>query len=147
MDPSSELRSPPARLRSDSEARWCLHDPRRCVSLPARHVANRWPRSNTIAEGEKQRDGLLQHRLLYVALLSDYTGMGAPVPTPGELEKAFAHAHEMQADLARRNRAVGRRIQALAWGLAALMAPGEFFHRIGVGLHAFDADGTTCLAA
>ena len=27
------------------------------------------------------------------------------------------------------------------------MEPGEFFHRIGVGLHAFDVDGTTCLAA
>ncbi len=73
--------------------------------------------------------------------------MGAPVPTPGELEKAFARAREMQADLARRERAVGRRIQALAWGLAALMAPGEFFHRISVGLHAFDVGGTTCLAA
>jgi len=27
------------------------------------------------------------------------------------------------------------------------MAPGEHFHRIGVGLHAFDVDGKTCLAA
>lgn len=27
------------------------------------------------------------------------------------------------------------------------MEPGEFFHRIGVGVHAFDVDGTTCLAA
>lgn len=73
--------------------------------------------------------------------------MGAPVPAPGELERAFTRAHEMQADLARRERAVGRRIQALARGLAALMQPGEFFHRIGVGLHAFDVNGTTCLAA
>lgn len=74
-------------------------------------------------------------------------GMGAPVPTPGELEKAFKRAHELQTDLVRRERAVGRRIQALARGLAAVMEPGEFFHRIGVGLHAFDVDGTTCLAA
>jgi hypothetical protein len=73
--------------------------------------------------------------------------MGAPVPTPGELEKAFTRAYEMQTDLARRERAVGRRIQTLARGLSALMEPGEFFHRIGVGLHAFDVDGTTCLAA
>jgi hypothetical protein len=53
----------------------------------------------------------------------------------------------MQADLARRERAVARKIQTLARALAALMAPGEHFHRIGVGLHAFDVDGTTCLAA
>ena len=74
-------------------------------------------------------------------------GMGAPVPTPRELERAFTRAHEMRADLARRERAVGRRIQALASGLAALMEPGESFHRIGVGVHAFDVDGMTCLAA
>jgi hypothetical protein len=53
----------------------------------------------------------------------------------------------MQADLARRERAVARKIQTLARALAALMGPGEHFHRIGVGLHAFDVDGATCLAA
>jgi hypothetical protein len=53
----------------------------------------------------------------------------------------------MRAELARRERAVGRRIETLARGLAALMEPGEFFHRIGVGLHAFDVDGVACLAA
>jgi hypothetical protein len=73
--------------------------------------------------------------------------MGTPVPAPGELERAFTRAQEMQADLARRERVVGRRIQALARGLAAIMEPGESFHRIGVGLHAFDVGGTTCLAA
>jgi hypothetical protein len=52
----------------------------------------------------------------------------------------------MQTELARRERAVGRRIQALTRGLAALMKTGEFFHRIGVGLHAFDVDGVVCLA-
>lgn len=52
----------------------------------------------------------------------------------------------MQTELARRERAVGRRIQSLARGLAALMETGEFFHRIGVGLHAFDVDGVVCLA-
>lgn len=52
----------------------------------------------------------------------------------------------MQGELARRERAVGRRIQTLARGLASLMEPGEFFHRVGVGLHAFDVDGSMCLA-
>jgi len=69
------------------------------------------------------------------------------VPPPGELERAFARAHEMQAELARREQAVGRRIQTLARGLAAIMEPGDFSHRIGVGLHAFEVDGQVCLAA
>lgn len=53
----------------------------------------------------------------------------------------------MQAELARRERAVGRRIQTLGRGLAAIMEPGDFSHRIGVGLHAFEVDGEVCLAA
>jgi hypothetical protein len=27
------------------------------------------------------------------------------------------------------------------------MAPGDFFHRVGVGLHAFEVEGVVCLAA
>lgn len=80
-------------------------------------------------------------------LPSDHRGMTRRVPQPGELEQAFSRAHAMQAELARRERAVGRRIQTLANGLAALMEDGEFFHRIGVGLHAFEVDGEVCLAA
>ncbi|MEX0629617.1 MAG: hypothetical protein WEE67_04160 [Chloroflexota bacterium] len=73
--------------------------------------------------------------------------MTARQPTAEEIERAFARARSMQAELVRRERAVGRKIQTLARALAALMEPGEHFHRVGVGLHAFDADGTTCLAA
>jgi hypothetical protein len=73
--------------------------------------------------------------------------MPARPPTSEEIERAIARARQMQADLARRERAVGRRIETLARALAALMKPGEHFHRIGVGLHAFDVDSTTCLAA
>src|SRR5437870_13742727 len=73
--------------------------------------------------------------------------MTARPPTPEEIERAFARARQMQADLARRERAVGRKIQTMARALAAVMKPGEHFHRMGVGLHAFDVDGTTCLAA
>jgi hypothetical protein len=73
--------------------------------------------------------------------------MTARPPTPEEIERAFARAQQMQADLARRQRAVGRKIQTMARALAALMKPGEHAYRVGVGLHAFDVDGTTCLAA
>jgi hypothetical protein len=52
----------------------------------------------------------------------------------------------MQVELARRERAVGRKIQALARGIATLMEPGDFLHRIGVGLHAFEVDGVVYLA-
>jgi hypothetical protein len=40
-------------------------------------------------------------------------------PTPEEIERAFARARQMQADLARRERAVGRKIQTMARALAA----------------------------
>jgi hypothetical protein len=73
--------------------------------------------------------------------------MSTRILPAGDLERAFVRAHEMQAELARRERAVGRKVQALARGLASLMEPGEYFHRIGVGLHAFEVDGTVCLAA
>jgi hypothetical protein len=73
--------------------------------------------------------------------------MTARPPTPAEIERAFGRARQMQADLERRERTVGRKIQTLARALAALMEPGQHFHRIGVGLHAFQVAGTTCLAA
>ena len=57
------------------------------------------------------------------------TRMTPRVPPPGELEREFSRAHQMQTELARRERAVGRRIQALARGLAALMETGEYRSR------------------
>lgn len=41
----------------------------------------------------------------------------------------------------RKERAIGRKVQVLAQGLAGLMEPGAHLHRTGVGLHAFDVDG------
>lgn len=73
--------------------------------------------------------------------------MTARPPTPEQIERAIARARQMQVDLARKERAVGRKIQTTARALVALMKPGEHFHRMGVGLHAFDVGGTTCLAA
>lgn len=73
--------------------------------------------------------------------------MTTRAPSPGELEQSFARVNRLQAELGRKERAIGRKIQVLAVGLAGLMEPGAHLHRIGVGIHAFDVDGTVCLAA
>jgi hypothetical protein len=66
---------------------------------------------------------------------------------PGDLERAFGRALRLRAELATKERAIGRKVQTLARGLGALMEPGEHLHRHGVGLHAFDVEGVVCLAA
>lgn len=66
---------------------------------------------------------------------------------PGQLEASFARAAALQREIERKERLLGRRIQVLAKGLAALMRPGEMHHRRGVGIHAFPVDGVLCLAA
>jgi len=53
----------------------------------------------------------------------------------------------MRALIAVKERAAGAKIKALARGLAALMQPGDSLHRFGVGVHAFDVEGVTCLAS
>lgn len=68
-------------------------------------------------------------------------------PAPGDLERAFAQAYEIKAQIERKERSIRRRTQVLAYGLAALLGPGGHTHRWRVGIHAFDVDGTTCLAA
>ncbi len=68
-------------------------------------------------------------------------------PSPGELEQSFARASQLQAELQRKERAIGRKVQVLAQGLAGLMEPGAHLHRSGVGLHAFEVGGGVCLAA
>jgi hypothetical protein len=67
--------------------------------------------------------------------------------SPGQLEQSFTRVNQLQAELQRKERAIGRKVQVLAKGLASLMEPGAHLHRIGVGLHAFDVDGAVCLAA
>jgi hypothetical protein len=67
--------------------------------------------------------------------------------SPGQLEQSFARVNQLQAELQRKERAIGRKVQVLAKGLASLMEPGAHLFRIGVGLHAFDVDGAVCLAA
>jgi hypothetical protein len=73
--------------------------------------------------------------------------MRTRTPAPGELERAFGHIQLLRAELARKERAISRKAQTLAGGLAALMEPGEHLYRHGVGLHAFDVDGVVCVAA
>jgi len=73
--------------------------------------------------------------------------MSARQPTPEEIERALASARQLQTEVARRERAVARKVQTLARAFAVLVEPGEHFHRVGVGLHAFEVGGTTCLAA
>ena len=67
--------------------------------------------------------------------------------SPRQLEQSFARATQLRAELQRKERAIGRRVQILAKGLAALMEPGAHFHRRGVSLHVFDVDGAAFLAA
>jgi Phage integrase family len=64
--------------------------------------------------------------------------MTTRAPSPGQLEQSFARVNQLQAELQRKERAIGRKVQFLAEGLAGLMEPGAHLHRIGVGLHAFD---------
>jgi hypothetical protein len=64
-----------------------------------------------------------------------------------ELERSFARATQLQAELACKERAVGRRVSVLAKALAALMKPGDHLYRRGVGIHAFESDGAMCLTA
>ena len=73
--------------------------------------------------------------------------MTTRAPSPGQLEQSFARASQLQAELGRKERAIGRKVQVLALGLAGLMEPGAHPYRTGVVLHAFDVDGVVCLAA
>ncbi|HYN69319.1 MAG TPA: hypothetical protein VEX41_03815 [Candidatus Eisenbacteria bacterium] len=67
--------------------------------------------------------------------------------SPGQLEESFTRLARLQAELLTKERAIGRRVQRLAKGLADLMGPGAHLYRRSVGLHAFDVDGSVCLAA
>ncbi len=67
--------------------------------------------------------------------------------SPGELERAYSRADRLRLEAERKERLAGRRIEALARGLAARLDIGAYFHRRGVGIHAFDVDGIPCLAA
>lgn len=47
--------------------------------------------------------------------------------------------------IAQKERAVRRRTQTVASALATLMRPGGYFHRAGIGIHAFVVAGGVCL--
>ncbi len=66
---------------------------------------------------------------------------------PRHLQESFERAAKLQGELRKKESRIKRQAQQLAWGLAALMNPGDHHHRIHVGIHAFDLDGQTCLAS
>ena len=66
---------------------------------------------------------------------------------PRHLQESFDRAAKLQGELRKKESRIKRQAQQLAWGLAALMDPGDHHHRVHVGIHAFDVDGQTCLAS
>src|SRR2546428_1228462 len=66
---------------------------------------------------------------------------------PRHLQESFDRAAKLQGELRKKESRIRRQAQQLAWGLAALMDPGDHHHRVHVGIHAFDIDGHTCLAS
>lgn len=66
---------------------------------------------------------------------------------PRHLQESFDRAAKLQGELRKKESRIKRQAQQLAWGLAALMNPGDHHHRVHVGIHAFDVDGQTCLAS
>ena len=67
--------------------------------------------------------------------------------SPRELQDRFDRAAKLRSELRKKENRIKRQAQQLAWGLAALMEPGQSHHRIGVSIHAFEAEGQPCLAS
>jgi len=66
---------------------------------------------------------------------------------PRHLQASFDRAAKLQGELRKKESRIKRQAQQLAWGLAALMDPGDHHHRVHVGIHAYEVDGQTCLAS
>lgn len=67
--------------------------------------------------------------------------------SPRDLQEHFDRAAKLRGELHKKENRIKRQAQQLAWGLAALMEPGQSHHRVGVSIHAFEAEGQTCLAS
>lgn len=65
----------------------------------------------------------------------------------GDIERAHLRAVQLRTEAERKERAVCRKAALLAAALGRLMEPGMWFHRRSVAVHAFDVDGSTCLAS
>jgi len=70
-----------------------------------------------------------------------------PDLNPRHLQESFDRAAKLQGELRKKESRIKRQAQQLAWGLAALMDPGDHHHRVHVGIHAYEVDGQTCLAS
>jgi len=66
---------------------------------------------------------------------------------PRHLQESFDRAAKLRGELRKKESRIKRQAQQLAWGLAALMDPGDHHHRVHVGIHAFEVDRHTCLAS
>jgi hypothetical protein len=66
---------------------------------------------------------------------------------PRHLQESFDRAAKLQGELRKKESRIKKQAQQLAWGLAALMDPGDHHHRVHVGIHAFDVDGQICLTS
>lgn len=73
--------------------------------------------------------------------------MPSPPPTADQIAKTLAEAYRLRDEIARKERAIRRRTQTVAKALATLMGPGGHSYRVGIGVHAFEADGSLCLCA
>src|SRR5688572_4170254 len=73
--------------------------------------------------------------------------MPSPPPTPDQFARSLGEAQRLRDEIVRKERAIRRRTQTVARALAALMGPGGHSHRVGVGIHAFQAGGTLSLCA
>ncbi len=63
------------------------------------------------------------------------------------LQESFDRAAKLRGELRKKQSRIKTQAQQLAWGLAALMNPGDHHHRVHIGIHAFNVDGRTCLAS
>jgi len=75
------------------------------------------------------------------------TTSNLPGSSSRDLQESFDRVARLRGDLPKRQNRINRQAQRLAWGLAALMEPGDYHFRLGLGVHAFDVAGRTCLAA
>jgi hypothetical protein len=73
--------------------------------------------------------------------------MPSPPPTPDQIAKSLADADRLRDEIARKERAIRRRTQGVAKALAALMGPAGHSHRVGIGIHTFEVEGSLCLCA
>jgi hypothetical protein len=67
--------------------------------------------------------------------------------SPEQIAQALHQAVRLRAEVARREKLIGRKVQRVARKLAELMGDGASFDRLNVEVAAFEVEGKMCLAA